>query len=370
MMLAKHGSFARLHVESGKMTTSDGIAGIDESSLELLEAAGFLDVGTLARAGVDELTAELERANTILKIAQRAPSRETVGEWIHKAREVAGMPEESAVPAMMPVDYEQTPQVAAMLAAAPFAIPMPSRILMANQLAVADVPPAILLNRYSGDFDVKTGRNLPGSRVPKAPAVTGAYVRLAESGGQRAEMDIARLRSTGDLGQTLLKEPASKSSPANNERVALIRAPRSATNKGRDPRSRFYIRGVLHNHPISITIGALVTLVLMVMTPLSLVSALLLLLSRETPERFAWVPGWLIFFPLFLPLSGICYLIWGMTASCRICGQRIFKHHHHFKNKRAHHIPGLGYILPLCFHVLLFRWFRCTHCGTPVRLRE
>ena len=90
----------------------------------------------------------------------------------------------------------------------------------------------------------------------------------------------------------------------------------------------------------------------------------------EMPDRFGWVPGWLIVFPLLLPLVGICYLIWGLGGSCRVCGQGLFRHSAHLKNKRAHHMPVLGYIFPLCIQILLFHWFRCTHCGTPVRLKE
>ena len=242
---------------------------------------------------------------------------------------------------------------------------------MARKLSVSDIPPAILLNNYSGDLDVRTGRRLPGVRQAKAKpsAAVGNYVRLSEGGGQKLEIDTTRLRSTSDAGEPLVRIPAVKTSPAN-DRVALIRAPRSETNKGRDPQSRWYIRGVLHSHPMSITAGAFVTLLLFVATPLAVISSLLLLLSGEMPRDFGWVPGWLIAFPLVLPLFGLCYLIWGLGGSCRICGQNLFRHGRHRKNSRAHHVPGLGYIVPLCFQILMFRWFRCTHCGTPVRLKE
>lgn len=88
------------------------------------------------------------------------------------------------------------------------------------------------------------------------------------------------------------------------------------------------------------------------------------------PGRFAWVPPWLLWFPATLPLFGIAWVIWGLNGSCRICGQKLFLHRSHLKNAKAHHVRGLGYIIPLCFQILLFRWFRCTHCGTPVRLKE
>ena len=154
------------------------------------------------------------------------------------------------------------------------------------------------------------------------------------------------------------------------DRVALIRTPRVATNKGRDPRSRWYIRGVLHSHPRSIYLGAVATLLVIIMIPLAMVASALLLASVELPERFGWVPEWLLAVPVALPLFGIAYLIFGLGGSCRICGQKLFTHRSHLKNSKAHHVRGLGYILPLCAQILLFRWFRCTHCGTPVRLKE
>jgi hypothetical protein len=356
------------------METLNSIPGIGKSSLELLEAAGFLDVESIARSDAAELASELKRANSILHIASETPTLEMVVDWITTAREISGIQEEEKeqpVSEDEPVDYEESPEVAAMLQGAPFAIPLPARLLMARELAVSDIPPAILLNSYSGEFDVRTGQRLPGVKQPinKTSTPSGNYVRLLESGSQRLEIDTSKLRFTSDIGEPLVRLPAVKASPAN-DRVALIRAPRSETNKGRDPQSRWYIRGVLHSHPRTITAGALFTLLLYMATPLAVVSSLLLLLSGEMPRDFGWVPGWLIAFPMALPLFGLLYLIWGFGGSCRICGQNLFRHGRHRKNSRAHHVPGLGYIFPLCFQILIFRWFRCTHCGTPVRLKE
>jgi hypothetical protein len=347
------------------------IPGIGKASLELLEAAGFLDADAIARAGADELAAELKRANSMLQITKKTPGRATVEKWILAARELTGAPadEPASSPALMPVDYEQTEHGVALLATAPFAIPLPARILVANHLGVADVPPAILFNRYAGDLNVRSGRKLPENRSTRPATAANHYIKISEPSGQRTEIDPTKMRSTQDMGEPLVRMPAVKVSPAN-DRVALLRAPRSETNKGRNPQSRWYIRGVLHSHPRSIMMGALVTLLLLLVVPAAIISAVLLLLSGEMPGQFSWVPGWLIVFPLVLPVFGIFYLIWGIGGSCRICGQSLFRHRSHLKNSRAHHLPGLGYVVPLCFQILTFRWFRCTHCGTPVRLKE
>jgi len=346
-----------------------GIPGIGKTSLDLLEAAGFPDAATLANADMPALARELERANSILKISKRTPTPAAVQQWILAARQIVGLPEElSAAPAAIPVNYERSPQVMTMLANAPFAIPLPARTLVDHQLGVADIPAALLLNRYAGDLDVKVEQRVPASRQPKPAATPNPYVRISDPGTARLDMDMSKLRSTENLGDPMPKKAAT-AAPVN-DRVALIRAPLTATNKGRAPNSRWYIRGVLHSHPNSVYIGAIVTLLVMIMIPVSVIASALLLASTEMPEKFAWVPNWLLALPVALPLSGIAYLIFGLGGTCRVCGQKLFVHRSHLKNSKAHHVWGVGYILPLCAHILVFRWFRCTHCGTPLRLKQ
>jgi hypothetical protein len=268
----------------------------------------------------------------------------------------------------MPVNYEGNADVAKLLAVAPFAIPLPARQLMENRVPVSEIPPAILLNRYSGDLEVRVEDRATTPQPKPQRSATPFYVQVADPTPPRREIDVSKLKSTEEL----LDQPrrAATPRPPQDDRVALIRTTREETNRGRDPKSRRYIRGVLHTHPVSLAIGAIVTLILMVLLPASIVSALLLLLSDQNPQNFSWVPKWLLGFPLALPVIGIAWLIWGYGGSCRICGQKLFMPRACRKNAKAHHVPGLGHIVPLCFHLLAFRWFRCTFCGTPVRLKK
>jgi len=350
------------------MSQLSTIPGIGTTTLELLEAAGFLDAESLAKAGVDQLAEELVRANNILKIAKRPPPRGNIEKWIRAARQIIGEKEDTpvATPAM-PVNFEVTPSVSSMLAHAPFAIPLPARHLIAKELAVSDIPPGILLNRYSGDLEIRVEDRLPGQKNPR-PSASG-YVQIAENQQQRAEIDPARFRTMAEAAINPKRSPGSSES-LEPDRVALIRGPRDSTNEGKDPSSRFYIRGILHSHPYSIYVGAFVTLLTMVAMPVAVISSGLLLLSEQKPQRFGWVPPWFLVFPILLPVIGVAWLIWSSGGSCRVCGQKLFTPKKCLKNAKAHHVRGLGYILPLCFHILLFKWFRCTHCGTPVRLKK
>ncbi|RYD33507.1 MAG: DUF4332 domain-containing protein, partial [Verrucomicrobiaceae bacterium] len=267
------------------MSNLSSIPGIGKSSLELLEAAGFPDAESLAKAGVDELAKELERANKILQIAKKAPARASVEKWIASARDMAGVSGDNAAPVAMPVNYEDSPSVVKLLNDSPFAIPLPAKLLMEQQLAVGDIPPGILLNRYSGDLEVRVEDRVPTPKHGR-PAVPSSTVRMAEPAVSRLEIDTARVKPIEALSGPAPRTKTSKAS--DDDRVALIRAPRVGTNKGRNPGSRLYIRGVLHSHPFSIAIGAIITLVIMIMLPTGIISAALLLFSSEMPEKFDW----------------------------------------------------------------------------------
>jgi hypothetical protein len=268
----------------------------------------------------------------------------------------------------MPINHELSPQVISMLAAAPFAIPLPARLLVGQQLAVGDIPAAILLNRYSGDLDVRIDERVPAPKPVRHSSGTGNVI-IADTSATRVEIDNSRIKSTDAFSGAVQRNLTAKSE-MDNDRVALIRGPRLETNQGRDPNSRAYIRGVLHSHPVSMSFGAAITLIIMTLLPIGIVSAALLLLSQEMPTHFSWVPKWVLAFPVSLPVFGIAYAIWGLGCGCRICGQKIFIPRMCLKNSKAHHIRGLGYIIPVCLHILLFKWFRCTYCGTPVRLKK
>ncbi len=350
------------------MTNLNSVPDIGKASLELLEATGFSNAESLAKAGVDELTKVLERANGILQVAKCAPARAEVEKWIFSARSITGISVNGPVETSMPKNYEQSPAVSEMLGNAPFAIPLPAKLLVDHKLGVGDIPAAILLNRYSGDLEVRVDDWVAVAKTTRSP-VTSGNIRIADNSSTRVEIDTSRIKPIDVLAGNSPR-PITRKEARDDDRVALIRGPRMETNQGRDPRSRLYIRGVLHSHPHSIAVGAAITLILGSMLPTGIISAVMLLLSSELPQRFSWVPKWLLIFPLLLPMLGIAYLIWSVRGSCRICGQKLFVPRMCLKNTKAHHIRGLGHIIPLCFHILLFKWFRCTYCGTPVRLKQ
>ncbi|WAC17881.1 DUF4332 domain-containing protein [Luteolibacter sp. SL250] len=369
------------------------IPGIGKSVQELLEVAGFLDIEAIAHAGVDDLVAALEKANSILKISNHTPARESVEEWVETAREMTGisaLPVGKEAPRQMPVNYEGNAEVAQMLEDSPCAIPLPVKIMVDNKLAVSDIPPAILLNRYSGDLEVRVSdsdedsrpaapspeeRPVAGSSARREPAdlsrpSPSGLIQRAAVPESRLDIDTSRVKTFEEFSNIPAQRPPRKKSLQENDRVALLRAPREETNRGKNPNSRFFIKGVLHTHPMSLALGAIITLLLMILLPAAILSAGLLFVSDQFPGSLPWVPKWLLAIPAALPVVGFLYLIFGVGGKCRICGQRLFWPRNCRKNSKAHHVPGIGHIIPTALHMLTFKWFRCIYCGTPVRLKK
>lgn len=334
------------------------IPGIDQPSLELLEAAGFLNARSLASLDSAHVAAELRQANDVLKIVAEAPSEAEVIQWIGHAREIAGV-EMDAVPAHAPEQPvpEDTAEEPAVLATAALAIPLPARVLMDHNLAVADIPPALPLNHHAGDAVLRGANHQRENRAPVLEGPASKQAMIADNVGRKRLIDTSRVRS--------IDRP-----PQDDREPGVLRELPPSTMEDHDPKSRHSTRGVQHNNPMGVYLGSLATLLLMLNAPLAAVSAILLLLSSEVPDRFSWVPEWVIVFPLALPAFGMAYLVLALRCKCRICGQGFFHKGMHTSNSKAHHIRGLGYVFPLCIHIVFFQWFRCMQCGTPVRLRE
>ena len=229
-----------------------------------------------------------------------------------------------------------------MLKVSPFALPLPVEALKENRVKVADIPEGHLLNGYAGDLDVRVSANSPLAK----PRGLNAYRKAPRSERSASEW------SSGE------------------KEASLVTTPLPSTNEGRNPGSRRFVRGVLHTHPMHLRMGALATFLILWLVPAGVVSAVLLILSAEMPDQFEWVSPHMIWVPAALVLVGLLYLIFGLSSKCCVCNQKLFIYRAKLKSDKAHHLPGLGYVLPLCIHLILFGWFRCAHCGTPVRLKK
>lgn len=244
----------------------------------------------------------------------------------------------------------------------------PESTMMENGVHVSDVPDGLPLDRDSASPDIHSG----DTDTPKADLPARRRTIVVESISKPLVRQSFAPISAQPASPAIKKGRRVATSKTGHEedRDALMRAPRADTNLGKNPESRTYIRGVLHPHPWQLRFGAVFSLLLLINLPAAVISALLLLASRESPDSFAWVPAWLLAFPLALPLTCYGYLLWGFTGKCRICKQKLFIHQGALKHVNAHRLPGLGYVVPLSLHLLAFHWFRCSSCGASVRLRK
>ena len=353
------------------MPTLHDIPGIGDSARELLDAAGIRDAKHLSEQIPEQLLKEIKRANETLSITKRTPGLAIVRKWIAGAVKLDSehVKEEIAPAVPDPVNYEGNPEVMEMLEHAPCAIPLPGNVMLEKKLSVSDIPAGLLLSRYSGDLDVRIGDGAAAPKTDVPSRRTAGRTERFEGKPQQQPFDPANVKAAIPSKNVGKRVPKSKEGH-EDDRVALIRAPREKTNRGKDPNSRRYIRGVLHTHPWSLRIGAVLSLILIIDFPLAIASALLLLIAGENSGSFEWVPKWILAFPLSLPIIGIGYMFWGLSGKCRICTQKLFVHKGALKHVKSHRLPGFGYVVPLCLHLLFFSWFRCSSCGTPVRLKK
>ena len=388
------------------------IPGIKADEVELLEAAGFLDTTHLSKVTAEELHRELEKANKVLEIVKVAPSLDRVSQWVGKSKrrdekseeDAAGGagsrkrrkrteerekedddsevdadgghrgPRENESAVVDWVDYEADPSVQEMIDRSPLAIPIPAKQLADHGIAPVGIAAASVLNRALGDLEIRAtakARQRSRSGTPRRSSskplssLTGDAIRV-----ERMGIDATRVRSLDDARDEGDLPTAPLERGQVDERMRLLTTARESTNRGKSRDSRFYIRGVLHDRWLLVSLGSIAVLLLALDVPLAILGSLLLVLSDLMPEAIPWAPKWLLVFPLLLPVFGLLYFIFSIRVKCRVCGQKEYVPRHCLKHVKAHHVPGLGHIVPLAVHVLLFKWFHCTFCGTAVRIKE
>lgn len=345
------------------------IAGLDDKARGFLEITGYNHIEALARTSPEILLEEFRAANEALELGETIPSPSQVERWISQAQ--ALVEEEAAnisleegpkhVPAN-PLEHNSRKSLA--LQRVPTAIPLPVKIFSAGNLAVESISPAILFDESMLEKEDEDSPLL-SSRVSVLPLNTQTYQWTPPE----KEVRIAKEKTAEAGGESIEPIPFSTGENIPKQKLSL-RSAKGMEQKKFSRRSRRFVRGVLHTNPYGITFAALWTLITIGTFPISVGFGLFFLLSKMKPLLFWWVPEWFLYMTLLLPVAGIIYLVFALSGRCKICSQRLFYTKSCERNIKAPHIAGLGYIIPLCLHILLFRWFRCTYCGTPVRLKE
>ena len=117
------------------------IPGIEKGWLELLDGAGIRDAVHLALQDPHELLTKLDRANSALGISSHLPQLATVESWIAGAHQLLrNLPPEAFMELEVEDVCNEKDKIAAALKSAPFAIPIPGKVLRERQLNVSQVP--------------------------------------------------------------------------------------------------------------------------------------------------------------------------------------------------------------------------------------
>ena len=327
---------------------------------ELLQLAGFESIEDIEQWELSRFIDKIQQTNKIHEILQSDFSSATIQRWWNTASECKSHDE--APPTSELINFEFDPEVLEMIRNAPLAETLSARTLAEKNVPVSAIPIAVLLTEARGDISVRVSTKSQDKSQVTSLATSGVgHVNSISLKRKREDIDLSRIKN--------LDTPADIA-PLQKTDFNLVTTTRPETNKGVSPDSRAYIRGVLHPKPAFVWWGALFTLFAQFAVPLGIASMTLLLLKDQKQQAFAWVPAWFLGFPISVFTFGILYLTVSHNCSCCICGQKLYVPKRCLKNKKAHRISFLGYIFPIALHTVLFRWFRCSHCGTAMRLKK
>ncbi|MFK7912123.1 MAG: hypothetical protein AB8F34_16220 [Akkermansiaceae bacterium] len=352
------------------MPKLQNITTLPKDAVDLLEAVGYLEARELLDANSEELKGELDKANDKFHIAGADPSLDDIAEWKKIASDydpsdidIESIEEEALVeqPEEDPakessqsksVNFENDPEVLEMLAQSPDALSLDPSLIRRHKLKVSEIPEGILLTHCEGEVEINL---MPPERMSKR--------QRREAEIKRTGLMSSRIRSF-DEADEIPGHVKPLERGENRDSVTLS----DGLNQGVSPNSRKFVRGVLHPNPWSVKISAFFALLVEIMLVANfIVIPWLLYHEHSTGDSMLW---WVVGLASGLLLSALCYLFWGLSARCRVCGQRQFAPKKCLKNKKAHHIPVIGYIFPTALHTIFFRWFYCTYCGTAVRLKK
>ena len=366
------------------------IPGLGKFSIDLLGAVGIENSSQLAQADPDILHLDLTKANNVLVLRESSPSPKEVISWIERAREITGIEG-----SQFDSDLDQLAEIEEMLVA----IPVHGKRLAEQGIKTTDVPvmetvvsgmkekkilprtPPITNPKrgFQPDADpaeklVPLRRNVPErprfskknplaipEDVPKGPpASKGNSFAIPEE--VPLLQDVPEGPPASKRNSFAISEEKPQIAPLVSKRKQDVRVSASkGLNAGKKLHSRTFIRGVLNPHIWRMRISSFITLLMFVLMPASL-TALGMVMKTKNLWWFAVPAVFLVIFFFYLTVAS--------RMKCRVCGQPVFSPKSCRKHIKAHRSRMFGYIIPTSIHMILFHWFRCTYCGTSVRLRK
>jgi len=360
------------------MPKFDDITGIPSKAVELLEAVGYLEVSDLRGAEIRDLVDELAKANKILELMPNDPTPASIEKWQKLAAEydaalaaeateekLAGKrsSHQSASPKVLNrklrvpkpelVNFEEDEDMMEMLSLSPVAEPLDPLMASEQGLSINDVSDGVLLDQCESDvkINIMTTIGKADSMFRKDEVV-------------RVGLNSSRVRNFDDLDSSVQYVQ-----PLDRAPIKDALASSEDLNQGVDSRSRKFIKGVFCPQTKTMRLAAFTAILFVAILAVNMFSLIGLFIYRaglNAPTVMVWVIGLLF---LLLTSAG-AYIHFGTRARCVVCRQPPLLPKKCTKHKKAHHVKGIGYILPTALQLLVYKWFYCTYCGTALRLKK
>jgi hypothetical protein len=226
----------------------------------------------------------------------------------------------------------------------PQAIPVRRETLRKARIELQDLPAA---KRAEGAWDTE-----PESQ--DAPELVDGKVEEVATESLPHAQEPAQRESTQRTPAFQQPEPKKESS--------INRKALESTNRGVSPKSRRFVRGILHPSPSKVILAAIFAILVRLTLVAAVVLMVLIVFDRVETSLVWWI--------LAFPAVAVFHLIFVGQVRCRVCGQKEFVKSGAHKHVKTHHLLFLGPIISTGLHVLLFKWFHCMFCGTAVRIKK
>ncbi len=348
------------------MKSIHDVENMQPEAIELFEAAGYIDAQAIFDHSISDITTELIKANNVLEIINTDPNHAMVMQWLKpleiKSGKVFDKDLSEIDPSMLikPKDILNTP----------FAVVVSEEFIEKHHIDLSELPSgdvrflekeqAIAFLRgneaASVSYDVLSDPTLSiDSEKEKKDLLNDLTANKKDS----PILDKSRILKT----ETFQNEGSNVTPIPRNIDINHTKTTREKTNEGKDPQSKFYIKGVFHKGGPRFKAGCRWFIFANLLICLSFAITPLVLVDRD---KYIWA----VWAPLLIVLAILIYLTAAQRSSCPVCNQKQFAPRRCLKHKSAHHWPIFGYMLPTAIHALLFKWFRCIFCGTSIRLKK
>ena len=277
---------------------------ISGDDAQLLGAVGVETLEALSQSEPENLLDEIENANSHLGLVEQLPNLDQLVIWINEARNRLDEAESTPVTRLDEV-VELIPISVVK------AYPVSKESILKNKIEVGDVP---VMDEFLEEKDLYV------EEVRKIDSETSEIKATIREISPNTP--TRKISSKEDIRESISGTEKAEVEPLErNQDFDLRKMATPELNAGRKLHSRTYIRGVLHPQPFRVKLGAFLTVLTLILIPLSLMAGGALLLFKDDHELVIWSAA----VPAVLVILALMYSMFARPVKCRVCGQPLFQ---------------------------------------------